>query len=443
MPSTSLESRMDDRHFLRTGAESDTQSDPRHGQRKPDPKTIPATALWPLPQSVETLLEKMAQWERFAVMAIQMDSATGTKLSTAFRNTLKKHLVQTVETHHGLWFSWTQNRFGAILPHITAAETVPLAKALQAELTTRHIETVSIGISEFPLARFNHRQCLTNAAKALDHGAFFGADTCVAFDSVSLNISGDCYYQVDDLDNAIEEYRLALDLDKSNGNARNSLGVCLAKKGELDAARSQFEEVCRTHPDDAMALFNIGLIHLSQTDSDSALAFFEKAYAADQKTFEIPYQLGKLLYEQGRHNQALDLFKTGEKIRGDYAPLYSHMGRCLSDLQQTGPAISAYKKAIKLNPNDAAALSGLGALYAQKGENLDICVTFCRQSVIIEPQNSLYHFRLAQCYHEQGQWDQALAEYEKAAELGRDVEKQLTEIRNLVPTQEGDNMRCA
>jgi tetratricopeptide (TPR) repeat protein len=314
---------------------------------------------------------------------------------------------------------------------------------LQAELAERHIETVSIGISEFPLAQFDHRQCLTNAAKALDHGAFFGADSCVTFDSISLNISGDRYYQADDLEGAIEEYRLALSLDRSNGNARNSLGVCLAQKGELDAARAQFEEVGQTHPDDAMALFNIGLIHLNQTDSDSALAFFEKAYALDQTTFEIPYQLGKLLYEKGCYDQALDLFKSGEKIRGDYAPLYSHMGRCLSDLQQTEPAIRAYKKAIKLNPNDAAALSGLGALYVQKGENLDICTTFCRQSVIIEPQNSLYRLRLAQCYQEQSQWDQALTEYEKVAELGRDVEKQLTEIRNRVSNQEGDNMRCA
>jgi len=442
MASTSLESRMDDRQFLRTGAESDTAGDPQYRQRQPSPKTTPAATLWPLPQSVETLLEKMAQWDRFAVLAIQIDTAAKTKISAAFRKNLKKNLVQTVDTRHGLWFSWAKNRFGAILPHITAAEVVPLAKALQAELAARHIETVSIGVSEFPFAQFDHRQCLTNAAKALDHGAFFGADTCVTFDSVSLNISGDRYYQTDDLDGAIHEYRLALDLSKSNGNARNSLGVCLAQKGELDAARSQFEEVCQTHPDDAMALFNIGLIHLNQTDSDSARAFFEKAYAADQKTFEIPYQLGKLLYEQGRHSQALDLFKTGEKIRGDYAPLYSHMGRCLSDLQQTEPAIRAYKKAIKLNPNDAAALSDLGALYAQKGENPDICITFCRQSVIIEPQNSLYRFRLAQCYHEQGQWDQALAEYEKAAKLGRDVEKQMTEIRNRLSTKD-DNMRCA
>jgi tetratricopeptide (TPR) repeat protein len=384
----------------------------------------------------------MEKWDRCAFMAIQIDAATKTKISAAFRKKLKKELVKIAEGGNGIWFSWIKNRFGAAVPDIDASEAATLARAMQSDLADHHIETVSIGITEFPLQQFDQRQCLTNAAKALDHGAFFGADTCVTFDSVSLNVSGDRYYQADDLEGAIHEYQLALDLDAANINVRNSLGVCLAKKGELDAARSQFEAVCRTYPHDAMALFNTGLIHLNQSDRDSARAFFEKAYAADQSMFEIPYQLGKLLFEQGRWDQALDLFKAGEKIRSNYAPLFTHMGRCLSEMEQTEQAITAYKKAIKLNPNDAMALSNLGTLYAKKGENPDICVTFCRQSVLIEPGNSLYRFRLARCYHEQGQWDHALAEYEKAAELGHDVDAQLAEVRSRMAAED-ENKRCA
>jgi len=442
MPSPSAESRINDRQFLRTRAESDAECSAELSQMPAGPGSQSPATLWPGPQEIEILMEKLGRWDRFAVMAIQIDAAAKTKISASFRKELKKELIQMVDSRDGIWFSWIKNRFGAAVPDVDSAQATALARALQTALAARHIETISIGITEFPLQQFDQLQCLTNAAKALDHGAFFGADTCVTFDSVSLNVSGDRYYQADDLEGAIHEYQLALDLDATNANARNSLGVCLAQKGELEAARSQFETVCRTHPDDALALFNIGLIHLNQADKESAGTFFEKAYATDQAMFEIPYQLGKLRHEQGRCDQALDLFKAGEKIRGDYAPLFTHMGRCLSDLAQTDQAIKAYKRAIKLNPNDAVALSDLGALYAEKGENPDICLTFCRQSVLIEPENSLYRFRLARCYHEQGQWDQALAEYEKAAEMGHDVEKQLTEIRSQL-SAEDDNQRCA
>ena len=115
------------------------------------------------------------------------------------------------------------------------------------------------------------------------------------------------------------------------------------------------------------------------------------------------------------------------------------IGQCLTQLDQIPQAIKAYKKAVKLNPNDAAALSDLGMLYSRKGENLDICLTFCRQSVLIAPQNPLFHCRLAELYQEHDQWDQALTEYEKAAVLGHDVQNQVKVLRSRMAADQNEN----
>jgi Flp pilus assembly protein TadD len=111
----------------------------------------------------------------------------------------------------------------------------------------------------------------------------------VALDTVSLNISADHYYQNGDLAAAISEYRSALCLDAANVNVHNSLGVCLAQQGNPAAARACFEEAWRIDPKEAMAVYNIGVLHLLEKDKVKALEMFRQAFAMDNRTFEIPF----------------------------------------------------------------------------------------------------------------------------------------------------------
>ena len=89
------------------------------------------------------------------------------------------------------------------------------------------------------LAEFTTDGCsggLTAGWEALDHGAFFGPASTVVFDAVSLNISGDHFYQTGKVSEAMAEYRAALRLDADDVNVYNSLGVCLAQTGEIEKA---------------------------------------------------------------------------------------------------------------------------------------------------------------------------------------------------------------
>ena len=74
-------------------------------------------------------------------------------------------------------------------------------------------------------------QTLQNACKALDHGAFFGPDACVVFDAISLNISGDRFYQSGDLNAAIDEYHFALTLDDDQYQCAQQPGRLPGGKG--------------------------------------------------------------------------------------------------------------------------------------------------------------------------------------------------------------------
>ena len=425
MPLTSLENLNADHLFLRTNTEHDHGA----GQTGLERTTGAELDPWPLPDDAEKIVQRLNQHAHFAVLALRIDPPAAENPSDSLRATIEADLAQTAETTGGCWFVWGHDGYGCLLPDLNAAAARELARRLQADLAGKMIETVSIGISEFPLLEFERPQSLVNALKALEHAAFFGADSCVQFDSVSLNISGDHYYQLHDVENAMREYRLALRMDEANITARNSLGVCLAESGNQAAALAEFDAVLNRAPHDAMALFNIGLIHLLGNEPRSALALFLRADEATPESLEIVFQIGKLLTEQNQWQQAMPYLETAQRLRPEWAAIFSLQGQCLEALGKHPEAVAAYKKAVKLNPNDAAALSSLGTLYADKGENIDICLTFGRQSVLIAPGNGLFHLRLGRLLQQDGQWQAALAEYEEAAALGCADESAVEQVR--------------
>jgi tetratricopeptide (TPR) repeat protein len=293
------------------------------------------------------------------------------------------------------------------------------------------------------LISFNRAQTLTNACKALEHAAFFGPGSAVVFDAVSLNISGDRHYQTGAYGAAMAEYRAALRLDPTNVNVHNSLGVCMAKINDLAAAKESFEAALKINPQEAMSLYNLGLISLQEASPDKALGWFQGAYRLDKKTFEIPFQIGKLLINQKQWGKAVPFLEKAIKIDSKRGPAFCLLGECLSALSHTNKAIASYKKAVKLNPNDASALSALGLLYDSKGENPEICLTFCRQSVHLSPQNGLFRKRLAHLYKKYEQFQAALTEYEKASALGHDCFQEIEALRNRMTADQQHKKRCA
>jgi tetratricopeptide (TPR) repeat protein len=435
MPLTSSDNPTADHLFLRT----DTEHDHGAGQAGHELTTIVARDPWPMPDNAEEIVQRLNQYAHYAVLALRIDPPAAENPSDSLRATIETHLTQAAETTGGFWFVWGHDRYGFLLPDPNAAAARELAHQLQADVAKKMIETISIGISEFPLLEFDRPQSLVNALKALEHAAFFGADSCVQFDSVSLNISGDHYYQLHDIENAMREYRLALRVDEANITARNSLGVCLAESGDRAAALAEFDAARNRSPHDAMALFNIGLIHVLGNEPQSALAFFMHADEAAPETLEIVFQIGKLLTEQNQWQQALPYLETAQRLRPEWAAVFSLQGQCLEALGKNPEAVAAYKKAVKLNPNDAVALSSLGTLYADKGENIDICLTFSRQSVLIAPGNGLFHLRLGRLLQQDGQWQAALDEYEQAAVLGCVDESALEEVRACLQNPESEH----
>ena len=109
-----------------------------------------------------------------------------------------------------------------------------------------------------------------------------------------------------------------------------------------------------------MAMFNLGLVYALRKQPEKALEFFLNADKINGDVYEVAFQSGKLYFESGDLERARQFLEHAAKLDPDSGAVYRYLGECYAADNLTQDAISAYKKAIRHNPQDAASMSALG-----------------------------------------------------------------------------------
>jgi tetratricopeptide (TPR) repeat protein len=383
---------------------------------------------------VEQSLDGLKSSPTFGAMVISIDKPKEKDASAKKYNIrlgVAEVIQQICKTDNGMWGVLEGGFFGCLFPEKDKSVCLALAEKFKKMLAEKRDDTVTIGIASYPALNYKKHQIIENARKALDHAQFFGPDSTVCFDAVSLNISGDKLYDKGDIRGAVEEFMKALSLDSSNVNVHNSLGVCYGVLGDYTKALKEFKTAIALDPDDIMALHNAGLTCMLAGKKSNALEYFLAADSIDKNVFEVAFQTGRVYLENNQPEKGKDYLEKAIKLNPQSGPAFSSLGDCFTSLGLVDKAVTAFKKAIKLNANDSESLSALGLLFDEQGENSDISILFCRQSVEISPENGLFRYRLGKLYQKANQIEAALAEFEAAKKLGYDSTRKIKEIRDL------------
>lgn len=379
-------------------------------------------------------VEQMQNVSCFGSMIIRTDGVVNTGNSGDHDNTLcilgvSRVVDELCRMENGTWGPVEADSLGCFFPGKNDADTLQLAEDIQGRVDGLANGSVSIGVASHPTGNYKKEEIFGNAGKALTHAFFFGANSAVLFDAVSLNISGDELYQKGDVSGAIEELKTALKLDPGNVNVLNSLGVCYGVKGALEEALEAFRDATRFDPQEVMSLYNAGYVHSMLNQTEDALKYYQKAEATGEDVFEVIFQLGKLYLDIGDLDAAKTYLEKAVCLQPDSWIPYLHLGECCEALHMTDEAVTHYETTIKKNPTDACAMSALGVLYNEKAENPEISTLFCEKAVEISPENGLFQFRLGKVYFGQDQSEKALSAFNKAMDLGYPAESELATVR--------------
>jgi protein O-GlcNAc transferase len=93
--------------------------------------------------------------------------------------------------------------------------------------------------------------------------------------------------------------------------------------------------------------------------------------------------LGSVLKEQGKLEQALAHYHQAISIDPTFADAYSNMGNAYKDMGRLEDAVRCYLTAIKIRPTFADAYSNLGSTYKDGGQVLEAILCYRRCVVYV------------------------------------------------------------
>ena len=172
-------------------------------------------------------------------------------------------------------------------------------------------------------------------------------------------------------------------------------------------------------PDYAEAHNNLGNVLVQQGKQDEAAVAFRRALDLKPDYADAHNNLGNLLRGQGKLDEAVAAFCKALVLKPDYADAHSNLGIARKDQGNLDEAVAAFRKALALKPYHADAHSSLGHVLRDQGK-LDEAAAAFRKVLELQPDHADAHNDLGNVLSDQGKFKAAAAVYQRALALKPD-----------------------
>ena len=224
------------------------------------------------------------------------------------------------------------------------------------------------------------------------------------------------------IEEAMEHYHKAIQIDPNSYETLGNLGNALATLGRFDEAIKNYRKFIQINPNDAAALNNLGLALVAQGRFDEAIENYYKAIQINPDYPDAQYNLGIALAAKGRSDEAIENYRNAIQINSDRPDTFYHLGMTLGQLGRTREAVAQYREALKLDSNLIGALNNLAWVLAAShddglrngAEAVRLAEHACELTHYGEP---LFIGTLAAAYAEAGRFPEAVTTAEKAEQL--------------------------
>jgi tetratricopeptide (TPR) repeat protein len=258
--------------------------------------------------------------------------------------------------------------------------------------------------------------------------------------------------RTDEVNKAIEEYKLALNADPNSAELADDLADLYFRVGRVHDAEVTARTLLKNSPDNIDAHKLLGRIYLRQLGEgeqgtagatapgnsqgnsqnqvlDEAIAEFQKIVALQPKSVEDHMVLGQLYTVKHQPDKAEAEFKTAQAIEPESEDVVLNLARLYAesgDLQHAAKSIEA----VPVDGRTPKMEFTLGALYDQMKQPKDAIAAY-KRAEDMEPGDLQTVDALAQALLNNDQLDDALKQYKELAEANPDDAEPLIHIAEI------------
>ena len=221
---------------------------------------------------------------------------------------------------------------------------------------------------------------------------------------------------------AMAEFQTASRISPNDPDAESNLGAALLQQGNSEEAISHLRRAVEKFPRHAQARINLGNALLQTGDADGAIAEYEKTLELPFDHAESEYSIASALRQKGDLDGAITHYRRALKLRPDYANAHNNLGNSLRQQGQIREAVREYEAALKNDPRFVLAENNLAWLLATAADpalrNGPRAVELAEKAAIATGGNDpvMLH-TLAAAYAEDGQFGKAVAAAKDALDI--------------------------
>ncbi len=227
---------------------------------------------------------------------------------------------------------------------------------------------------------------------------------------------GDFLQRIGQIDEAIEAYSLAVELNPRDTDAFNNRGVAYNSKGENDLAIKDFNQAMQLNPCDAAIYNNRGTVYVDTDEVDLAIEDFNAAIRLNPNEDKSYNNRGNAYHKQGDYNLAIKDFNHAIRLKPDDANAYYNRGNAYCDRGDYDRAIKDYNIAIKHESDFSMAYNNRGMAYSNK-HDINKALRDFSKAIDRNPNSFIAYNNRGNAYRDKGDAEQAIDDFNTAIQL--------------------------
>ncbi|ADD69248.1 Tetratricopeptide TPR_2 repeat protein [Denitrovibrio acetiphilus DSM 12809] len=206
------------------------------------------------------------------------------------------------------------------------------------------------------------------------------------------------------------------------------------QKGELAKAEQLYGAVLEVDRHNADAMHYLGLIHIANGKTESALELMKQAVSLDKTNPVFHNNLGEIYRQTGQFEHAEFHLSSAAELKPNYSDAFSNLGLLYKERGLVNDAKYCFAEALQSDPKNLSALINTGNLFNSEGSYEDAIQCY-EAALEISPDNPNALASAGAAYYKTGEYNTSAKYYSRLVnghpELHRDrVNLALITLRN-------------